>query len=333
MSKRTIKDYLLISAKGLGMGAADVVPGVSGGTVAFITGIYEELLTSISNINLEAFKVLKNEGLKAFWKHVNGWFFVALLAGIGVSVATLAKAATYLMKNEPVALWSFFFGLVAASIFYVGKQVKEKDLKAIFGFIVGAGIAYYITVLPPLVGSDSLVLLFFAGMIAICAMILPGISGSFILLILGAYQTIMVAIDDKDFVVIAVVGAGAVVGLLSFTRALKWLFEKFESVTIAVLTGFLLGSLNKLWPWKHVEEIFVKHAGEPKEEIVSLVEHNVLPANFDKMIVEGGEIVGYEAADPQVVVAAICAIAGFALIFGIEFVAKKLQGNKTAETE
>lgn len=333
MSKRTIKDYLLISAKGLGMGAADVVPGVSGGTVAFITGIYEELLTSISNINLEAFKVLKNEGIKAFWKHVNGWFFVALLAGIGISVATLAKAATYLMKNEPVALWSFFFGLVAASIFYVGKQVKEKDLKAIFGFMVGAGIAYYITVLPPLVGSDSLVLLFFAGMIAICAMILPGISGSFILLILGAYQTIMVAIDDKDFVVIAVVGAGAVVGLLSFTRALKWLFDKFESVTIAVLTGFLLGSLNKLWPWKHIEEIFVKHAGEPKEEIVSLVEHNVLPANFDKMIVEGGEIVRYEAADPQVAVAAVCAIGGFVLIFGIEFVAKKLQGNKTGEAK
>lgn len=309
------------------MGAADVVPGVSGGTVAFITGIYEELLTSISNINLKALKVLKDDGVKAFWTHVNGWFFVSLLLGIGVSVVSLAKVANYLMDNHPVPLWSFFFGLVAASIFYVGKQVKERDAKAVVAFIVGTAIAFGVTMLPPLVGSDSLGLLFLAGMIAICAMILPGISGSFILLILGAYQTIMAAIDDKDFVIIGVVGAGAVVGLLSFSRALKWLFEKFESITIALLTGFLLGSLNKLWPWKHVEKIFVKHAGEPKEEIVSLVEKNVMPGSFDTMIIEGQEIVGYEAADPQVAMAAICAVVGFALIFGIEFAAKKLGAN------
>lgn len=328
MSKRSIKDYLLLSAKGLGMGAADVVPGVSGGTVAFITGIYEELLTSISNINLKALKVLKKDGVKDFWMHINGNFFVALFLGIGISLASLAKVTTYLMEEQPVALWSFFFGLVAASIFYVGKQVKEKDAKAFIGFVLGAGTAYWITILPPFVGSDSLVLLFFAGMIAICAMILPGISGSFILLILGAYQTIMTAIDSLDLVVLAVVAAGCVVGLLSFSRVLKWLFEKYESVTIAVLTGFLLGSLNKLWPWKHVESIFVKHAGEPKEEVVSLVEKNVLPGSFDNMLIEGQEIVGYESADPQVAIAAACMAVGFALIFGIEFIANKFKSDK-----
>ncbi|MCB9195246.1 MAG: DUF368 domain-containing protein [Flavobacteriales bacterium] len=324
MSKRTIKDYLLISVKGLGMGAADVVPGVSGGTVAFITGIYEELLTSISSINLKALKVLKNDGLKAFWEHVNGWFFVALLGGIGVSVVSLAKVATYFMDHHPVPLWSFFFGLVAASIFYVGKQVKKKDFKALLAFILGTAIAYGVTILPPLVGSDSLGLLFLAGMIAICAMILPGISGSFILLILGAYQIIMEAVHQMDLVIIGVVGAGAVIGLLSFSRVLKWLFEKHESITIALLTGFLLGSLNKLWPWKHVTKIFVKHPGEAKEQIIALSEQNVLPSNFDKMIVEGEKITGYELADPQIVLAVISALAGFILIFGIEFLAKKL---------
>lgn len=328
MTERTIKDYFLLSAKGLAMGAADVVPGVSGGTIAFITGIYEELLTSISNINLAALKVLKNDGVKKFWLHVNGWFFVALLGGIAVSFLGLAKAVTFLMHHHPVGLWSFFFGLVAASIIYVGKQVKEKDTKAIIGFVAGAGLAYWITILPPFVGSDSLILLFFAGMIAICAMILPGISGSFILLILGAYQTIMTAVADRNLVIIAVVVAGCAVGLLSFSRVLKWLFAKYESLTIAVLTGFLLGSLNKLWPWKHVTEIFVKHAGEPKEEVVSLVEHNVLPGSYDLMLVEGGEIIGYKSADSQLLLAVGCMLFGFVLIFGIEFIAKKLQKDK-----
>lgn len=327
MSNRTIKDYLLVSAKGLGMGAADVVPGVSGGTVAFITGIYEELLTSISNINLKAIKVLNDEGVKAFWKYVNGWFFVSLLVGIAASFLSLAKLAKYLMVHEPIALWSFFFGLVAASIFYVGKEVKNKDAKAGIGFVIGAAIAYYITILPPFVGgSDSLLMLFFAGMIAICAMILPGISGSFILLILGAYQTIITAIDDKDFKIIAVVAAGAGIGLLAFSRGLKWLFDKYESVTIAVLTGFLLGSLNKLWPWKHVSDVYVKHAGEPKEEIVNLVENNVLPAKYQTFELVEDKLV-YSDADPQIAIAIICALIGFALIFGIEFAAKKLGGK------
>ncbi len=330
MSKRTIKDYLLISAKGLGMGAADVVPGVSGGTVAFITGIYEELLTSISNINFKALKVLKNEGIKAFWKHVNGWFFTSLLVGLGIGFVGLAKVSKYLMEHEPIALWSFFFGLVAASIFYVGKEVKEKDVKAGIGFLLGAGIAYYVTIIPPLVGgSDSAFMMFFAGMIAICAMILPGISGSFILLILGAYQTLMIAIDKLDFVVIVVFIAGAIIGLLSFSRVLKWLFEKYESLTIAILSGFLLGSLNKLWPWKHVSDVYVKHAGEPKEEIVSLAESNVLPAKYQTFELVGDELV-YTDADPQLAIAIVCAVIGFALIFGIEFAAKKL-GKPTSE--
>lgn len=173
MEKRTLKDYLLISAKGIGMGAADVVPGVSGGTIAFITGIYEELLSSISNINLQALKVLKKDGLLAAWNHVNGSFFLALLTGIGISVASLAKLITYLMEHHAIGLWSFFFGLVAASIVYVGKQVEKWNISTVLGFVVGAAIAFVVTILPPMGKTDQTWFIFVSGMIAICAMILP----------------------------------------------------------------------------------------------------------------------------------------------------------------
>ncbi len=323
--ERAVKDYFLLSAKGLGMGAADVIPGVSGGTIAFITGIYEELLDTISSVNLEALKKLKKEGVKSFWNHINGNFIVALFTGIAISFVTLAKLSTYLMEHTPVQLWAFFFGLVGASIFYVGKQVEKWNISTVSSFVVGTVAAYFITVLPPLVGSDSLIFLFIAGMIAICAMILPGISGSFILLILGAYKIIMEAISDLNLMIIGTVAAGCVVGLLSFSRVLKWLFGNYKNVTIAMLTGFLLGSLNKLWPWKHVEEIFVKHVGEPKEEAVALVEKNVLPQNYDTFIYEGEKIVGYNAEDGQLPVALVCFVVGFGIIFLMEFVAKKMK--------
>lgn len=321
---KSLKDYGLLSLKGMAMGAADVVPGVSGGTIAFITGIYEELLDTISSVNLAALKKLKSEGVKSFWKHINGNFLVALFAGIAISFLTLAKLATYLMEHAPVQLWAFFFGLVAASIFYVGKQVEKWNVPSYIALIIGTAVAYYITILPPLAGSDSLVFLFLAGMIAICAMILPGISGSFILLILGAYKVIMEAISDMNLMIIGTVAAGCLVGLLSFSRVLKWLFNNHKNITIAALTGFLIGSLNKLWPWKHVEEIFLKHAGEPKEEAVALVERNVLPQNFDSFIYEGDKVIGHNPEESHLAVAIVCFIVGFGIIFLMEFVAKKM---------
>ena len=206
------------------MGAADVVPGVSGGTIAFISGIYEELLETISSVNLSALKTLKKEGLKAAWKAINGNFIIVLFLGIGISIASLAKLISYLLEAHPVLIWSFFFGLVIASIFYVGKQVKKWSLGSVVSLVIGTGLAYWVTILPPMASSSETWFIFISGMIAICAMILPGISGSFILLLMGSYQTVLGAVKDKDLVTIGVFIAGAVIGLLSFSRVLKWMF-------------------------------------------------------------------------------------------------------------
>lgn len=248
---RSLKVYVVIGLKGMAMGAADVVPGVSGGTIAFISGIYEELLSSISNVNVKLLTTLKSEGIKAAWKQLNGNFLLSLLIGIFVSIITLAKAIKWLLDNEPVLLWSFFFGLVLASIIYIVKQITNWNVLSIIVLLIGAITAYYITTLNPMVAENSsLLYLFFAGSIAICAMILPGISGAFILVLLGAYKPILTAVNDRDFKVIATVGAGAVIGLLLFSKVLKWLFSHYKNQTLAILTGFIIGSLNKIWPWK-----------------------------------------------------------------------------------
>jgi len=251
--QRNFKEYLIISLKGMAMGAADVVPGVSGGTIAFISGIYEELLESINAVNFNALKILKSAGFKAMWKSVNGNFLLSLLIGIGLSILSLAKLIRWLLENEPILVWSFFFGLVIASVIYVAKEIKKWNFMAILMLLIGTGIGYYITILPPLVGDyTSNIFLFVAGSLAICAMILPGISGGFILLILGAYKLALDALHNWDFKTILLLISGAVVGLLTFSRLLKWLFDKYHTLTLAVLTGFILGSLNKIWPWKSV---------------------------------------------------------------------------------
>ena len=185
--QRQFLDYLILSLKGMAMGAADAVPGVSGGTIAFISGIYEELVNTISGVNLKLFKTLKTEGIVAFWRQLNGSFLAALLSGIIVSFFIFMKLAKYLIEHHPILIWSFFFGLIAASIFFVGRQIKQWNLLAIIGFIVGTIAAYYVTTLPTMANNESTFFLFLAGAIAICAMILPGISGSFILVVLGAH--------------------------------------------------------------------------------------------------------------------------------------------------
>lgn len=298
---RKIKDYLVIGLKGMAMGAADVVPGVSGGTIAFISGIYEELLSSISNINLDLFKTLKDEGFKSAWKKLNGNFLLALFAGIFISVVSLAKAIKYLLENEPILLWSFFFGLVLASIIYIAKQIKKWNFIASLVLIIGVFTAYYITTLNPLVGENSsLLFMFIAGALAICAMILPGVSGAFILVLLGAYKPILSAVSEKDLKTIAVVGLGAIVGLLSFSKILKWLFNHYKDYTLAVLTGFIIGSLNKIWPWKETITWRTNSHGEQ----VPFNQQSVLPFNFD--------------GDAQLLLAVILSFVGFALILGME---------------
>jgi len=249
--KRSLKEYVVISLKGMAMGAADVVPGVSGGTIAFISGIYEELLNSISSFNFSLINVFKNEGFKSVWIKVNGNFLVSLFVGILISVLSLAKLIESMLENHPIVIWSFFFGLVLASIIYIGKQITKWTKGSFLCLILGAILAFYITTLNPMVSANSSPwFLFLVGMIAICAMILPGISGSFILVLLGAYKPVLNALNTKDFVSIIIFLVGAVLGLLSFSRMLKWLFSTYKNYTLATLTGFIIGSLNKIWPWK-----------------------------------------------------------------------------------
>ena len=249
---RNLKDYLIITFKGIAMGAADVVPGVSGGTIAFVAGIYEELIDTISKINFGVLKVLKEEGFVQAWKHINGNFLLALGSGILISILSLAKLIKYLIENEAVLVWSFFFGLVLASVIYIGKQIHRWNLGLILCLIGGAISAFYITKIPPQQTEITNLFIFFSGALAICAMILPGISGSFILLLLGAYKPVLDAIHDKKYSLLFFLILGAVVGLLSFSKLLKWLFDHYERLTLAVLTGFIIGSLNKIWPWKRV---------------------------------------------------------------------------------
>lgn len=274
--KRTIKDYALLAVKGIAMGAADVVPGVSGGTIAFIVGIYEELVDSIKSINAASLKLLFTGKIAAFWKAVNANFLLVLVTGIAISIFSLAKLITYLLETHPIMVWAFFFGLVLASTWFVSKDIRKWNWKTILCFIAGAIIAFYVTVATPTETPNDLWFIFLCGAIAICAMILPGISGSFILVLLGKYFYVMEAVKTFNIPVILVFICGAAIGITSFSRVLSYALHKFRDITIAVLAGFMLGSLNKVWPWKETVETFIDSHGVVKP----LVEKNILPNEY-----------------------------------------------------
>lgn len=329
MSKqRGIKESLGLSLRGILMGSADVVPGVSGGTIAFITGIYQELLDSISSVNLAAFKLLLKGKFQKFATAINFKFFAFLLAGVAVSVISLAKIISGVV-NEPketeakVLLWSFFFGLIISSINYMGKQIKTWNIKVIASILIGAAFAYWVTIASPAAGIEAYWYYFLAGFIAICAMILPGISGSFILLLMGAYPVIMKSISGLvdglkaadmaqitgPLMIVGLFGAGCITGLLSFARLVSYLFKKAPQVTLAVLTGFLIGSLNKVWPWKQTTEFRTNSKGEE----VPYLQANLSPSEF------------MEAHDDNyLTMAVIMMVLGYALVIGIEFMGKKM---------
>jgi putative membrane protein len=301
MHQRKFINYLIISLKGMAMGAADVVPGVSGGTIAFISGIYEELLASVSAVNLATLKLIRTEGIKAAWKAINGNFLIALLSGIFISIISLAKLISWLLEHKPILVWSFFFGLVLASVLYIGKQISKWNALIIILLIVGAGIAYFITTLQPLISENaSPLFLFLAGALAICAMILPGISGAFILVLLGAYKPVLEAIHTKDFKLIAILAFGAIIGLLSFSKVLNWLFNHYRNSTLAVLTGFILGSLNKIWPWKETLTWRLNSRGEN----VAFNEQSISPFAYE--------------GDSELTIAILLAIIGFIVIILLE---------------
>ncbi len=304
--KRTLLDYFVISIKGIAMGAADVVPGVSGGTIAFISGIYEELISTINKVNFKTLTILKKEGFNAAWQSINGGFLLSLVLGIGISILTLSKLVRWLLENKPILIWSFFFGLVLASIIFIARQIEKWSLRIIFMLIFGAATAFYITTLPPLVNESSSVLfMFLAGALAICAMILPGISGGFILLLLGAYKPALDALDDKDIKTILILIFGAIVGLLTFSRLLKWLFDSYRNLTLAVLTGFVAGSLNKIWPWKNVLQSEMING-----KLKILEEQSISPFAFE--------------GDNELLMAIFFAAVGFMVILILE----KTAGNK-----
>lgn len=307
----SFRKYPLIYLKGMAMGAADIVPGVSGGSIALITGIYAELLASINSFDSQNLKLLLDFKFSQFYKAVNGNFLFSLLFGILTSLFTMSKLITYLMLEHPIPLWSFFCGLILISSFLILKDIKHWNLEIVFALATGTVIAYFVTDLPPMTSPNSLWFTFLSGAIAICAMILPGISGSFILLILGKYEQILKAVTEKDLLTLAIFALGCIVGILSFSRVVSWLLKKFYSLTLSLLAGFMLGSMNELWPWKLVLSYRTSSSGEQKPFLTE----NISPATFlEQMEVE-----------PQILQAVIAFLIGIGLVFGIERLAYYLQ--------
>lgn len=311
MHMSNLKDYLLLYLKGMSMGAADIVPGVSGGSIAFITGIYTELLGSIKSVDKQALSLLLKGKITEFWTYINGTFLSVLVLGILSSVFSMSKVITHLMEAHPILLWSFFCGLILISAILVLRDIQGWTFGVVLALLLGMAGAYWITGLPPAGSPDTWWFTFVAGGIAICAMILPGISGSFILLILDQYERILAAVNEKDVITLGLFGLGCVFGLLSFSRIVSWLLHKFPSITISLLAGFMLGSINKLWPWKNILSYRVNSKGEE----VPFLTDNVLPSEFLEL---GGQ-------DPQVLGASLAFAFGILLVFGIERTASYLK--------
>lgn len=319
--KRNLLEYLGISLKGMAMGAADIVPGVSGGTLAFIMGFYEELVETIDGLDLKFFKSWKQNGLKETWIKYNLSFLVFLGLGVAISIALFAKIIENLIEVHPIKVWAFFFGLVSASLIYVAKQIKRWNAGIIISLLIASVFAFYISGLNPMAETDSTWFLFVAGFVAIIAMILPGISGAFILLLIGAYQPVIGLLNDFTSALrmadleaakpllgkILIFMLGAATGLKAFSKVLNWMFSNHKNLTLAALTGFILGALNKIWPWKEVIETRINSSGKE----VPFIEKSVSPLSF--------------SGDPQTLWAVIFMLIGFGLIFGIEFLARTKQ--------
>lgn len=295
----------------MAMGAADIVPGVSGGSIALITGIYQELLDSINSFTGVNLKLLLKFEVKKFYRAVNGTFLLSLLLGILTSIFSLSRVISYLMDEHPIPLWSFFCGLILISAFVILREIKRWHLGVIVALVIGTVGAYFITELPPTSTPDAGWFTFVSGAIAICAMILPGISGSFLLLILGKYETILKAVGDRDIVTLALFASGCIVGILSFSRVISWLLKKYYATTIGLLSGFMLGSMNKLWPWKVVTAFRTSSSGEQKPFLTS----NIFP----------GQYLNQTGLEPQIGMAIAGFLFGIVLVIGIDQLAAYLK--------
>lgn len=309
---------LSLMLKGGAMGVAEVIPGVSGGTIAFVTGIYERLLNAIKAFGPDLIGVYRREGPGGIWRAVDGAFLALLLAGMAIGILIGVFGISWLLEHYPPLIWGFFFGLILASILYMGRRIGRWRVGEVALFVLGAVLAYGITVLTPASGSESLWFVFLCGVIAISAMMLPGISGSFMLLLLGMYQFIiqdtlkglLVSFSMDKLVTIMVFALGCLVGLMSVSRLLSWTFKQYRSLTLAILTGFLVGSLNKIYPWRNASDwlrdgsgqVVMAADGITPEKILS--EINVMPS-------------GYEG-DPLVLGVLLTCVLGFLIVYAFD---------------
>lgn len=304
----------------MAMGMAEVVPGVSGGTIAFITGIYERLILSIKSFDLELFKLLGKGEIKAAWQKINGIFLVFLLGGMFGGIVVGVFVISWFLENEPIAVWSFFFGLILASCLVIGKDIKVFNVINVAALLIGAALVYYVTVAVPSSGNTALWFVFVCGAVAISALLLPGLSGSFILLLLGMYTYILPKIkevlsgDLSGLSVLITFAVGCLTGLLTFSRVLSWAFKNFEKFTLAFLTGLMIGSLNKVWPWQQVLSTRENSKGE---ETIAFTK-SVLPSTFTDL-----DVNFLYGTNPQIGLAVGCMLGGFVLVLAMSYFGKK----------
>ena len=307
---RNLLAYVLIFLKGMAMGAADVVPGVSGGTIALIVGVYERLLRALGSCTPDKLLWLLRGRLRETWQAIDGTFLLCLVTGILTSIAAFANLLGYLLEEHSELTWSFFFGLIAVSVYIVGREVQRWNIWMLLLVALGAGFAYMITMAAPVQWSAAPLFIFLAGAIAICAMILPGISGSFILVLLGLYTTILGAVRSFDFGMLLIFAAGCAVGMLSFARIVSWLLENARNATMAVATGLLIGSLNKVWPWKET----LTWRENSKGVMEPLLQNNVLPSTYEALT---GEPSWWLAG-------AVLMLAAILLVIGLEWIGRQV---------
>jgi len=317
-----MKEYIALFLKGIGIGAANVIPGVSGGTIALITGIFEKLIHSIKSFDIKATKLLFAGKFREFSKHVNLNFLITVFLGVIFSILTLARILSYLFEHYPVYVWAYFFGLILASVYFVGKTIDKVNIPVAVTFIVGTGIAIFISILNPATENRAIYYLFICGIVAVCSMILPGLSGSFVLILMGNYKLVFIyAVNNFDLKILVPVVMGAGFGLLAFSHLLSWIFQKFKNEAIALLTGFILGSLGILWPWK--KEVFLTdEAG------------NLLLKKNGDMIIQGYEKYFPESFNQEVAIAIFLLIIGVFSIWLIEkFALEKEKNHKSQITK
>ncbi len=314
--KQIIKESLGYTLKGMGMGAANVIPGVSGGTVALITGVFERIINAIKSFDATAINLLFKGRFKDLLARVDFYFLLALGLGMVISIVSLARVFKFLFSSYPVHIWAFFFGLIIASIFYVGKTISKWNVSVVLTFVVGAIIAVWISFMNPATENDSFLYLLICGVVAVCSMILPGLSGSFVLILMGNYELVMIdAVNEGNLGVLLPIILGGIVGILVLSHLLSWVYKRFKNQTIAILTGFILGSLSILWPWK--TEIY---------RLNTLGEFILKDGN---KIVQGYELFIPDSLNSEVISAILLAIVGFIIIALMEKFANKQKESST----